>query len=175
MSGASTAEAGAGRAGGATAIAHATIVVGLGNPVLGDDGAGWAVADAVEAALPPDSGVRVERLAVGGLTLMERLVGFRHAIVVDALLTGCEAPGTVRRMAIEDLPGREAGHVDSVHDASLADAIAAGRALGAAIPDRIDLVTIEAGRVLDLREDLTPDVAAAIPLAAGAVLALVDR
>ena len=31
-----------------TAVQPRTIVVGLGNPVLGDDGVGWRVADAVE-------------------------------------------------------------------------------------------------------------------------------
>jgi hydrogenase maturation protease len=173
MSAASTADP-AVAATGQTAAAS-VIVVGLGNPVLGDDGAGWAVADAVEAALPPGSGVRVERLAVGGLTLMERLIGYRHAIVIDALLTGCEPPGTVRRLTLEDLPAREAGHVDSSHDASLADALAAGRALGAPVPETIDLVTIEAASVLDLRETLTPVVAAAVPRAASSVLALLAR
>lgn len=179
MSGASTAEpaatAGASDSEVRDGAAHQrrTIVVGLGNPVLGDDGAGWVVADAVEVALAatrPD--VRIERLAAGGLTLMERLMGFHRAIVVDALLTGMTPPGTVRRLRLEDLPGREAGHADSAHDTSLATALAAGRALGADVPDRVELVTIEVQDVLDLREGLSPTVAAAVPVAAAAVLDL---
>ena len=82
MSGASTAEG--------------PIVVGVGNPLLGDDGAGWLVADAVEAALGDGvtrDRIAVERLAVGGLTLMEHLIGHRRAVLVDALVTGVDPPG----------------------------------------------------------------------------------
>jgi hydrogenase maturation protease len=153
-------------------VITSSIVVGLGNPVLGDDGAGWAVADVVEEWLggAGRADVRVERLAVGGLTLMEHLIGFRHAVVVDALLTGDDPPGTVRRLRLEDLPGRDASHIDSAHDASLADAIDAARALGAAAPETVDLVTIEAADVLELRESLGLAVAAAVPRAAALVL-----
>jgi hydrogenase maturation protease len=162
MSGASTAD----RTG-------ATIVVGLGNPILGDDGAGWLVADAVEVALGgsrPD--VTVERLAVGGLTLMEHLVGFRRAILVDAVVIGADPPGTVRRLPLEALPDGEAGHLDSAHDATLRAALDAGRALGAPMPEDLEIVTIEAARVLEVGETPTPEVARAVPIAADIVLRL---
>ena len=77
-----------------------TIVVGLGNPVLGDDGVGWRVADEVEGRLHaarecrtkiPD--VEIERLGVGGLRLMECLTGYEAAILVDA----AEFPGPAGR------------------------------------------------------------------------------
>jgi hydrogenase maturation protease len=160
----------------AASTAEATIVVGVGNPLLGDDGAGWLVADAVETALVGDPrGIVVERLAVGGLTLMEHLVGFGHAILVDTLVTGAVPPGTVRGMTLDALPGHEAGHVDSAHDVTLAAALDAGRALGAAVPDTVEIITIEAVRVLDVGEDLTPEVAAAVPIARDAVLDLLGR
>lgn len=174
MSGASTAErAPTGALHATPEAANRTIVVGLGNPILRDDGAGWLVADAVEAALTGrDEAVVVERLAAGGLTLMEHLVGFRRAILVDAVVTGADPPGTVRRLSLDALPGREAGHLDSAHDATLAAALEAGRALGAVVPDSIDIVTIEAVRVLDVGEALTPDVEDAVQVAADLVLGL---
>lgn len=162
-----------------------TIVIGLGNPLLGDDGIGWRVVEAIRgrgvavapiAAATPDgavgSAVQFDCLAVGGLALMERLVGFRRAILVDALLTGRDAPGTVRRIRLADLPDREASHLDSAHDASLSVALAAGRALGADLPDEIEIVSIEAARVHDFVEELTPAVAAALPEAIATVLAI---
>ena len=170
MSAASTADRAVPAAGEVSAI-----VVGLGNPMLGDDGAGWVVADAVERALGAERGVRVERLAVGGLTLMEHLLDHRHAIVVDAVLTGDDPPGTVRRIGLDGLPGREASHVDSAHDASLASALEAASALGATVPETIDLVTIEAVSVLDLGETLSPPVADAVPAAVDVVLRLLVR
>ena len=51
-----------------------TLVLGLGNPILTDDGVGVRVAEAVRAKLPPDSAIEVSEVSVGGLRLMERVV-----------------------------------------------------------------------------------------------------
>jgi hydrogenase maturation protease len=159
-----------------------TLVVGLGNPLLADDGIGWRVAmevggrlasDAALAADPAFADVEVDHLAVGGLALMERLVGYRRAVLVDAMVTGEHPPGTVRRFAVAEIPGREATHLDSAHDASLATALAAGRSLGADLPADITVVAVEAVRVTEFGEELTPEVEAAIPAAVEAVLAAI--
>jgi hydrogenase maturation protease len=163
MSGASTAER-----------AATTIVVGIGNPLLGDDGVGWRVADAVQGALAGREGVTVDSLAVGGLTLMERLVGWDRAILVDAVVTGHDPVGTVRRHDLATLPARAGGHLDSAHDVTLQGALDVGRALGAALPRDITVVTIEAASVGVFSEALTPSVSAAVPAAVERVLAAVD-
>lgn len=164
-----------------------TLVVGLGNPLLGDDGIGWRVAEEVRRRLASraaqaapgrearthEGEVEIDHLAVGGLALMERLVGYRRAVLVDAMVTGEHPPGTVRRFAVADVPGREATHLDSAHDASLATALAAGRALGADLPSEIAVIAIEAVRVTEFVEVLTPEVEAAVPAAVEAVLAAI--
>ena len=161
-----------------------TLVIGLGNPLLADDGVGWLVADEVRARLAGDpilaadprfADVEVDHLAVGGLALMERLVGYRRAILVDAMVTGSHPPGTVRRFSMADVPGRQATHLDSAHDASLAVALRAGRSLGADLPADIAIVAIEAALVTELVEELTPAVAAAIPEAVEAVLTAIGE
>ena len=161
-----------------------TLVVGLGNPLLADDGIGWRVVEAVRARLAGDpalaadpafADVEIDHLAVGGLALMERLVGYRRAVLVDAMVTGEHPPGTVRRFSLAEIPGREATHLDSAHDASLAVALAAGRSLGADLPAEIAIVAVEAVRVDEFAEVLTPEVAAAIPTAVAAVLAAIGE
>jgi hydrogenase maturation protease len=119
--------------------------------------------------------VEVDQLAVGGLSLMERIVGHERVVLVDAMVTGAHPPGTVCSFSIEDIPGREATHLDSAHDASLATALAAGVALGAAMPAHITIIAVEALRVSDFCEVLTPAVEAAIPVALDAVLAAIAR
>ncbi|HYM84931.1 MAG TPA: hydrogenase maturation protease, partial [Candidatus Dormibacteraeota bacterium] len=119
--------------------------MGLGNPLLGDDGVGWRVADEVERRLSHGEAATdavVERLCVGGLALMERLVGCAHAIVVDAFVSGSAPAGTVRSASLDDLDTSHASHLDSAHDASLLVALEAGRALGAALPARVDVVAV---------------------------------
>jgi hydrogenase maturation protease len=151
------------------------IVIGLGNPILGDDGVGWRVADLVEARLGiAANGVRVERAALGGLALMERLVGARYAILVDAMETGAVPVGTVTCMTLDDVGYRPADHLDSAHDTPLTVALAAGRALGADLPAEVHVVAVEARHVDTFSDDLSPEVAAAVPAAADAVLDLLD-
>jgi len=155
------------------------IVVGLGNPILGDDGVGWRVADEVERQLAgravagrPAPTVDVERLGVGGLRLMEFLADYDVAILVDAATFPDRPAGEVRTTPLDELEDHAGGHFDSVHDASLRTALALGRSLGAALPARIEAVTIQAFATGEFGEELTPAVEAAIPVAAQAVIGL---
>ena len=151
------------------------VVVGLGNPILGDDGVGWRVVDALELRLgETPRGVRVERAALGGLALMERLVGAQRAILIDAMETGAAPVGTVSCLALDEVGCRPAGHLDSIHDTPLTIAIEAGRALGADLPAEVSVVAVEAHRIDTFSDDLTPAVAAAVPAAVDAVLRLLE-
>jgi hydrogenase maturation protease len=153
-------------------------VLGLGNPLLGDDAVGWRVVEELERRLagpaPPSeaagAAVETDMLAVGGIGLMERLAGSRRAILVDAIETGDDPPGTVGCHPLAGIPIRAATHLDGTHDMPLPAALAAGRALGAEIPGDILVVTVEARRTDVFSSDLTPDVAAAVPRAVQAIL-----
>lgn len=139
-----------------------TIVIGLGNPLLGDDGVGWRIAE----ALRQETNVEVDCLAVGGLALMERLVGYQRAILVDAICTGTQPEGTITCCALEDLAAEAGGgHLASAHDASLAVAFQVGRALHAELPEQVIVLAVEAARVYDFSTELSPAVAAAVPRA----------
>ena len=54
-----------------------TLLVGLGNPILGDDGVGWRVVEAVESQLS-GAPVDVAYLSLGGLSLMEHSSGMNE-------------------------------------------------------------------------------------------------
>lgn len=153
-----------------------TLVVGLGNPILGDDAVGWLVAEQI-MRLAPDrsSSFDVECLAVGGLRLMEEMVGYDHAIVIDALTTFRDPVGKVSCFPLEALPDMTAGHIASAHDTTLQTALDMGRKLGYALPRRVTVVGIEAQDVLDFSEELSPPVAAAVDQAVQLVLQLVNH
>ncbi len=158
-------------------MAGPTLVIGLGNPILGDDGVGWRVADEVERRLGGDPALpsaTVERLAVGGLALMECLVGYERAIIIDSYL-GDGEPGAVRSFSLAELAERPAGHLDSIHDASLTAALAAGRAVGARLPDVVTVVTVDTVPRDVFDDSLTPPVEAAVDRAANMVMALLAR
>lgn len=137
-----------------------TIVVGVGNPVLTDDAVGIRVARIVRERLPGGSGVEVRELCVGGMELMEALVGYDRAILVDAMICG-GAPGTVYRGTPDAL--FESRNSSCAHNATLGEALEIGRAVGLPLPGTIEIVGIEPEDVSTFGETLTGDVAGAVP------------
>jgi hydrogenase maturation protease len=183
-----------------------TLVLGLGNPILRDDGVGWRIVESAReqwcggvsefggktrilrlraAKLPPpsaqdapsrpqteihpcrDDDVEFDAVALGGISLMERLIGYRRAVLVDSIQTEGGAVGAVYRLTLDDLPTL---HADAIHDASLKAALELGRRLGARLPDDITIVAVEARDLLDFGEALSPAVEAAVPAAVALVL-----
>jgi hydrogenase maturation protease len=164
------------------------LVLGLGNPILGDDGVGWRVVEAVQEEWErrsdegstlndgtsssivhrPLSVIEFDYFALGGLALMERLVGYGRAVLVDAIQTQGGEPGAIYWLALDDLPTL---HANSTHDTSLKAALTLGRRLGAKLPDSIAICAIEAANVLDFSESLSSPVAASVEPAARMVLA----
>ena len=153
----------------------ATLVIGLGNPILGDDGVGWRVAEEVQARLQVlgnGPNARVERFSAGGLALMERMVGYPRVILIDSITTGEGTAGNLTCLPLSALPDPSAGHTTSAHDTSLQNALELGRALGARLPKEVWVLGIEAKRIGEFSEQLSPPVEAAVPLAADKVLEL---
>lgn len=164
-----------------------TLVIGLGNPILGDDGAGWRIAEEVACRLPIHSGcvsetgqsyssedqsVSVECLGVGGLSLMEHMIGYDRAILVDTILTGKHATGTVYCFPLQELPDLSSSHLSSTHDTTLQNALKVGQSMGAVLPDEITIVAVEARCVYDFSDELTPPVASAVPIAVKMIMEL---
>ena len=151
-----------------------TLVIGLGNPILGDDGVGWKVAEQVSTAVNPRTPVEVDTAALGGLSLMERLLGYDRVVLVDSMETGQSPVGSVSTFPLASLQDPMSGHSASAHDTSLITALKTAESIGADIPKRVDVVAIEAQNVYDFSEDLSPAVAAAVPEAVQAVLNIIQ-
>ncbi len=152
-----------------------TLVIGLGNPILGDDGVGWQVAQEVERHLLAHTSpafIVVECLSLGGISLMETMVGWQRVILVDALDSGQHRQGEVVTFSLDSVEEVAGGHSGSVHDLSLKNALKLGRSLGADLPrdEDIQIVAIEARNVFDFDESLSPVIAAAVPEAARVVM-----
>jgi hydrogenase maturation protease len=156
-------------------MSSGTLVLGLGNPILGDDGVGWKVAEAVQVlAARREHPVEIDFAALGGLTLMERILGYSHVILIDCMETGRDPIGTVRKVSLAELSDPSAGHSASPHDTSLLTALETARTMGAEVPERVEVVTIEAQVTYEFSEQLSPEIAAAVPVATQQVLALLD-
>ena len=151
-----------------------TLVVGLGNPLLGDDGVGWHVAEFLRQQRSLSPGVEIDTLALGGIGLMERLIGYQRAIIIDALKTDHFPTGSVHNFRLDELVNPFAGHLGSAHETNLQTALELGRSLGAVLPDEVNVIAIESPYVYDFSDQLSPPVAAAVEIAAQLVSNLVS-
>ncbi len=151
-----------------------TLVMGLGNPILGDDGVGWKVAMEVKQQLPISQDVVVDCLSLGGLSLMEHLIGYDRAILVDAFALD-DPIGSILILKLQDLPHYSAFRTVTRHDIPLQNAIELGRAMGAKLPKDINVVGIATKHVHHFSKKLSMPVAKAVTQAAHIVLDLLDE
>jgi hydrogenase maturation protease len=152
-----------------------TLVVGLGNPILTDDGVGVKVAYRLSEILPSHlrSETTVTEASVGGLRLMELMINYDRAIIIDALIQPeGNQPGKIRRMTLDDLKKiSPTQHSASAHNTTLVTALETGKQLGFTLPEEVIIYAIEVENVLDFSERPTDAVADVIPKVTNAVLA----
>ena len=144
----------------------------MGNPILGDDGVGWEIAKQVQQRSEFPSDIDVEYLSVGGISLMERLIGYERAILIDSFFTNKNPVGTLLCFSLDELPNRALGHICSAHDTTLQNALKIGQELGAHLPKEITVIAVETQDVFDFSEQLTSTVAATVPVAVQAIIDL---
>jgi hydrogenase maturation protease len=145
-----------------------TLVLGLGNPILSDDGAGIRVAHEVANQLNNPQ-VTVAETSVAGLSLLDSIVGYDKVIIIDAIQTKKGKAGQIYRMEPEDFSF--AKHLSSPHQINLVTALELGKMLNLAMPQKITIFAVEAKDITSFSEKCTPEVERAIPKAVKMVLA----
>jgi len=150
-----------------------SVVIGVGNPVLTDDGAGIRAAELLRRVIEPGEPVDVIDVWAGGLRLMEAMVGYERAVVIDAMVSGRVEPGTVVELEVADLPATR--NLNCLHDTNLPVALELGREAGVQLPATIRIFGIEALDVSTFSERLTEPVEAGLPGLMGRVMDALRR
>jgi hydrogenase maturation protease len=145
-----------------------TLVLGLGNPILSDDGVGIRVAHEV-ANQVKNPQVTVSETNVAGLSLLDCVVGYDKAIIIDAIQTEKGQAGQIYRMETEDFSSTK--HFVSPHQVNLATALELGKMLNLEMPQQITVFAVEAEDITTFGEKCTREVEKAIPEAVKMVLA----
>jgi hydrogenase maturation protease len=138
-----------------------TLVLGLGNPILSDDGVGNRVAQVLEDKLAQRQDVAVMETSLSGLSLIDLLSGYDKAIIVDAIQTEEGETGRIYRLNPDAFNNTR--HVSSPHDVNFSTALELGNKLGIAMPKQIVIYAIEVDDVNNFGEEFTPRVKQAIP------------
>ena len=137
-----------------------TLVLGMGNPILSDDGAGIKVAQEVGKKLD-DPQITVAETSEAGLSLLDSIVGYEKVIIIDAIQTEKGNAGQIYRMGPEDFSCTK--HLLSPHQINLVTALELGKMLNLAMPQKITIFAVEAKDVTNFSEECTPEVERAIP------------
>lgn len=136
-----------------------TLILGLGNSLLCDDGVGIYVAAELKTRVDRPE-ITILETGVAGLSLLDLLVGYDRAIVIDAIQTVGGKAGQIYRL--EPKAFDTALHTASAHGIDFTTAIEFGKKLGLPLPQQIIIFAIEASDVNTFREECTPEVKSAI-------------
>jgi hydrogenase maturation protease len=137
-----------------------TLVIGLGNPLMGDDGVGLAALEQLrlEWDVPPD--VELVDGGTWGMNLLPLLETADQVLLLDAIRTG-SAPGTVTELVGDAVP-RGFDHKFSPHQIDLREVLALAM-LRDTLPRNLAAIGVEPANVT-MAIALSPEVEAAIPL-----------
>ena len=137
-----------------------------------DDAIGLEVVDEIESMHM--AGIETRQEAIGGLDIIPVMWGYKHVVIVDAIMTGAYEPGTIMFFNPDDF--EETIGDASAHDINLATAMRIGREMEPEMmPDEVCFVAIEAEDIGTVNEGMTPKLVAAKPSAVKAVLHQIER
>jgi len=136
---------------------HRTLILGLGNPILGDDGVGIAIAREIKKRRPADPATDVIEASLAGRFLLDLITGYQTVIVADAIMTDEKAEaGTVYELSVDDL-GAVVNPYAS-HALDLRTTVELGRKLGYDMPQMIRIYAVEIKENTVFREGLSPEI-----------------
>lgn len=143
------------------------IIVGLGNPILSDDGIGCHIACKLQDIIQEPE-ISVMEANVVGLDFLDILSDYDEAIIIDAIQTDISQPGSIYRLEPEAFVN--AWHASTPYDINFATVLELGKRLGLCLPQEIAIYTIQIKDVSSFCEECTNEVKAAIPSCVAMIL-----
>lgn len=139
-----------------------TLILGIGNTIMGDDAFGAHVARELSMRIA-DEDIDVRDVSFDGLNLLDLFVGYDRLIVIDAIMTENGEVGTVYRLKPENVcdPSRSA---ISPHHFNLSTTIEiAKRLFPDEMPEEVTVFAVAIRDVERITEEMTDRVEQAIP------------
>ncbi|HEX59696.1 MAG TPA: hydrogenase maturation protease [Methanomicrobia archaeon] len=146
------------------------LILGIGNPILRDDGVGIHAANAFKEALKQlndadfaeDVIIEVGEASTGGFNVLEMILGYEKVVIIDGIKTEDGSPGEVYRLELKDFS--KALHFTSPHDTNIVTALEFGyKCVPQEMPRDIVIIGVEVECVDEFGTEMTPKVKSAIP------------
>jgi hydrogenase maturation protease len=143
-------------------------IMGIGNPLVKDEGVGVRVIEVMMSTLAFPDNVTLIDAGTMGMGILNLFQDCDYLLVIDAVDGTGEPAGTVFRMTPEDLAPNQIKH--SMHDTRLVDVLEAAMLMG--IQPEVDCVGIQVLDMDGVAIGLTQPVEDAVPAAVEAALVI---
>ena len=118
-----------------------TVVLGLGNPLLADEGIGIEIIEALSADADKYPGIDFIDAGCGGITLLSYLEQRKKAVIIDCSFMETE-PGTMKRFTPEDVTSVKKLSHHTLHDVDIINVIKLAEKINSC-PEEIIIFGIE--------------------------------
>ena len=133
--------------------------MGMGNPILTDDGVGIEVAQRLRERKPE---LDVVGTSEAGIALLDFIVGYDKLIIVDSVKTEEGEPGELYKLDIEAM--KPTSHLTSLHGVDIATAFELGKRLGYKMPQQVSIYAVEVKDNASFGEECTEEVGSKLSL-----------
>jgi hydrogenase maturation protease len=127
------------------------LVLGMGNPILTDDGVGLILAERLQKRI---KGAEIAVNAMIGLGLLDQIIGYDKIFIIDAMTSSNGNIGEMR--IISETNGYGSLHLFSSHGLNIFDLMELGKRCGYHVPDLAAVYGIEIGTEVAFGMRLTP-------------------
>jgi len=135
-----------------------TLILGVGNSILTDDGVGIKIAHKIKEGNPE---LEVIETSEGGMAILDHVLGYDKLIIIDSIKTERGKPGELYKLELEDL--KPAMDFSSSHGIGIAIAFELGQRLGYRMPRFVSIYAIEIKDNSTFGEECTEEVEERIP------------
>jgi len=131
---------------------YKTLILGLGNDILTDDGIGPRLVHDLSQMIN-NKNVQFDTACCGGLEIMEHIKGYEKVVFIDAFHTPEGNPGDVFYFVPAEF--RETSNLSNLHDINFLTALELGNTLNMDLPSDLHIIAIKIIEDLEFSEEFT--------------------
>ena len=142
-----------------------TLILGIGNPILTDDGVGIKIARKLKEG---NARLEVIETSEAGIALLDFIAGYNKLIIIDSIKIEKGKPGDLYKLELEDLkPSKD---FSSSHGIGIATAFGLGQRLGYRMPKSVSIYAVNIKDNSTFGEECTEEVKERIPFIAKQII-----